>query len=280
MILSTDLANNLRYVSEFNNIIGTVSSQGPLLAASNNTTNAPKPTRSPNRDTATASSTSLAFPIEKLKDQVACSSSGPPPVVVHEPSERKRFPISIQKALVTSASKRHMVMQMCVKAADIAHPSKPWEEHMRWSQLLLNEFARQGDAEIALGFSLSPLCGKSNLGRDKMPSVQLGFISFVAYPVLEPLYKLLQLDVPLKLLAANTIHWETQRNLYQEPEKEEEEATNERARDVELAPAGRREGSHTVPFLRVHNKSPANQSPRARANRRDDVGARARTLSG
>jgi calcium/calmodulin-dependent 3',5'-cyclic nucleotide phosphodiesterase len=43
----------------------------------------------------------------------------------------------------------------------VAHPAKPWDLHRRWSDMITEEFFRQGDAEAAEGFPISPLCDRT-----------------------------------------------------------------------------------------------------------------------
>ncbi|CAJ0966971.1 unnamed protein product [Ranitomeya imitator] len=70
-------------------------------------------------------------------------------------------------------------MSLILHAADISHPAKPWDMHQRWTDLLMEEFFRQGDKESELGLPFSPLCDrKSTL----VAQSQIGFIDFIVEP--------------------------------------------------------------------------------------------------
>ncbi|KAM3915909.1 dual specificity calcium/calmodulin-dependent 3',5'-cyclic nucleotide phosphodiesterase 1A isoform 1-T1 [Leptodactylus fuscus] len=70
-------------------------------------------------------------------------------------------------------------MSLILHAADISHPAKTWDMHQRWTDLLMEEFFRQGDKEVALGLPFSPLCDrKSTL----VAQSQIGFIDFIVEP--------------------------------------------------------------------------------------------------
>ncbi|KAG8559429.1 hypothetical protein GDO81_017336 [Engystomops pustulosus] len=70
-------------------------------------------------------------------------------------------------------------MSLILHAADISHPAKVWDMHQRWTDLLMEEFFRQGDKEVELGLPFSPLCDrKSTL----VAQSQIGFIDFIVEP--------------------------------------------------------------------------------------------------
>ncbi|CBJ27187.1 conserved unknown protein [Ectocarpus siliculosus] len=72
-----------------------------------------------------------------------------------------------------------LVLQMVLKVADVAHPCKPWEVHHKWSELVTEEFFKQGDKEAARGLAVSPLCDR----RDQnLPKSQCDFIDFIVRP--------------------------------------------------------------------------------------------------
>ncbi|XP_075036596.1 dual specificity calcium/calmodulin-dependent 3',5'-cyclic nucleotide phosphodiesterase 1A isoform X1 [Mixophyes fleayi] len=95
-------------------------------------------------------------------------------------------------------------MSLILHAADISHPAKTWEMHQRWTDLLMEEFFRQGDKEAELGLPFSPLCDrKSTL----VAQSQIGFIDFIV----EPTFTLLmdsteKIVIPLIEEAAKSDH--------------------------------------------------------------------------
>ncbi|XP_061482033.1 dual specificity calcium/calmodulin-dependent 3',5'-cyclic nucleotide phosphodiesterase 1A-like [Rhineura floridana] len=72
------------------------------------------------------------------------------------------------------------IMSMIVHAADISHPSKPWELHQHWAKALMEEFFKQGDKEAALGLPISSLCDRKTTN---IAESQIGFIDVIVKPV-------------------------------------------------------------------------------------------------
>ncbi|KAH0621559.1 hypothetical protein JD844_022975 [Phrynosoma platyrhinos] len=70
-------------------------------------------------------------------------------------------------------------MSLILHAADISHPSKTWELHIRWTKALMEEFFRQGDKEAELGLPFSPLCDRNST---MIAQSQIGFIDFIVKP--------------------------------------------------------------------------------------------------
>jgi len=46
--------------------------------------------------------------------------------------------------------------------ADLSHPAKAWDLHNNWTDLLVEEFFRQGDRETQMQLPISPLCDRKN----------------------------------------------------------------------------------------------------------------------
>lgn len=70
-------------------------------------------------------------------------------------------------------------LSLVLHCADISHPAKDWDIHKRWTDLLLEEFFRQGDREQELGLPFSPLCDRKNT---LVAESQIGFIDFIVEP--------------------------------------------------------------------------------------------------
>lgn len=64
--------------------------------------------------------------------------------------------------------------------ADISNPMKPFPVAERWAELVLKEFALQGEEEKALGIPVGPLNDKKTVS---LPLSQIGFIEFVVAPL-------------------------------------------------------------------------------------------------
>ncbi|KAG0223809.1 hypothetical protein BGW41_005357 [Actinomortierella wolfii] len=100
---------------------------------------------------------------------------------------------------------RQVLCQCLLHAADISNAVKPWELCKRWSDLVVQEFFRQGDIEKAQNLPVSP-----NMDRDmhNQPQISLGFGDFVVQPYFESLAELLPAASELlDTLTANRAQW-------------------------------------------------------------------------
>ncbi|KAJ8320160.1 hypothetical protein KUTeg_001747, partial [Tegillarca granosa] len=70
-------------------------------------------------------------------------------------------------------------LSLVLHCADISHPAKEWGLHQHWTELLLEEFFRQGDREKELGLPFSPLCDRNST---LVAESQIGFIDFIVDP--------------------------------------------------------------------------------------------------
>ncbi|ORX62559.1 HD-domain/PDEase-like protein [Hesseltinella vesiculosa] len=72
---------------------------------------------------------------------------------------------------------RLLLCSAIIKCADISNVARPFIQAKRWAELLVEEFACQGDLEKAMGMPVSPVND-----RDKvvLEDSQIGFIRFVA----------------------------------------------------------------------------------------------------
>ncbi|CAJ1380886.1 unnamed protein product [Effrenium voratum] len=72
--------------------------------------------------------------------------------------------------------------------SDISNPMKPFPVAERWAELVLQEFALQGDEEKALGIPVGPLNDRDSVN---MAMSQIGFIEFVVAPLALALARIL-----------------------------------------------------------------------------------------
>ncbi|XP_060113732.1 uncharacterized protein LOC132585868 [Heteronotia binoei] len=77
-------------------------------------------------------------------------------------------------------------MSTMVHVADLSHPAKPWELHIRWSEGIMDEFFKQGDMEAELGLPISPLCDRV---ATNVPESQIGFLDVIVKPVFTLLFE-------------------------------------------------------------------------------------------
>ncbi|KAF9579721.1 hypothetical protein BGW38_003908 [Lunasporangiospora selenospora] len=100
---------------------------------------------------------------------------------------------------------RQNLCNCLLHAADISNAVKPWIVSKRWSDLVVQEFFRQGDIEKAQGLPVSP-----NMDRKQhnQPQISLGFGDFVVQPYFESFVEFLPAATPiLKTLSVNRDHW-------------------------------------------------------------------------
>nr|BAA34307.1 EFPDE1 [Ephydatia fluviatilis] len=100
--------------------------------------------------------------------------------------------ISSPDVIVQIEKGRSKVLCLLLHMADISHPGKEWETHQEFSSRLVEEFFRQGDQEMQLGRTCSPLC---NRNTTSVPECQLGFIDYIVSPSFDVCGDLLELLV-------------------------------------------------------------------------------------
>lgn len=99
-------------------------------------------------------------------------------------------------------------MKICLKAADISHPTKVWNVHEKWTALLAEEFYLQGDEEKRLGLSvIPPYCRETTC----LPESQKGFINFLVKPLFASWVKYINSEEAVTVienLEKNISNWE------------------------------------------------------------------------
>ncbi|KAL8453504.1 hypothetical protein Emag_001877 [Eimeria magna] len=74
-----------------------------------------------------------------------------------------------------------LVVEMCMRAADIGHGIVAWDHHFEWSCRITAEFYLQGDEELRLKRSVSPLCDRDL--HSSMARSQVGFLAHIVKPL-------------------------------------------------------------------------------------------------
>jgi len=100
-----------------------------------------------------------------------------------------------------------ILMQMCLKVADVSHPSKELKAHKAWSVMITEEFYYQGDLEKERGLAPSPLCDR--VKNFDIPKSQTGFIDFVVSPTIKDIATMLEITEILDNLKSNYMYWST-----------------------------------------------------------------------
>ena len=75
-----------------------------------------------------------------------------------------------------------LCMGIGIHLADISNPTKQWELTLNWTELLFEEFFRQGDKEREMGLKISDLMDRTTVNIAK---AQLGFIDIIVTPAYE-----------------------------------------------------------------------------------------------
>ncbi len=117
----------------------------------------------------------------------------------------QRFADRADKIETEQVPSDHLVlMQMCLKCADVCHAARPLSVHEKWSLLVTVEFHQQGDIERNMNIPISPLCDRNafNMARS-----QLGFVEFVVRPCIAPFAAWCKNTEWMECLHANELHW-------------------------------------------------------------------------
>ena len=78
---------------------------------------------------------------------------------------------------------RLLILKVALRCADISHPSKDKDIHIKWTNCINKEFFAQGRKEKQMNLSVSPLCEEVGFNLAKS---QQGFINFLVKPTLTP----------------------------------------------------------------------------------------------
>lgn len=100
---------------------------------------------------------------------------------------------------------RQNLASCLLHAADISNAVKPWALCKRWSDLVIQEFFRQGDIEKAHDLPVSPNMDRN---QSQQPQISLGFGDFVVQPYFESFVEFLpEATTFLVSLASNREKW-------------------------------------------------------------------------
>ena len=96
------------------------------------------------------------------------------------------------------------LFKVILKCADVSHPARHLDMHLKWSSRCFDEFFRQGDEEKRLGLAVSPFMDRD---ATKLGGAQLGFIEFICIPVFEALDQYIKLGPVIDTLRSNRNFW-------------------------------------------------------------------------
>jgi len=106
------------------------------------------------------------------------------------------------------------LLSIAVHTGDIANPAKPQSMCLRWTELVMEEFFRQGDLENEMGLPISPFYDRH---KTSTAQCQMGFINVLVKPLFSEVSKLLgepALTDCLGAVQANLEGWEAHGNNY------------------------------------------------------------------
>ncbi|KJE93417.1 phosphodiesterase 1B [Capsaspora owczarzaki ATCC 30864] len=109
---------------------------------------------------------------------------------------------------------RQLLISVLLHNADISNPVKPWPICKKWSDLVCDEFFRQGDIEKAKGLPVSP-----NMDRETTVQAQMacGFADYIIEPSYSALCRILPLTKECyDVLRDNRTKWGDLKRLHKE----------------------------------------------------------------
>ncbi|CAI7622816.1 unnamed protein product [Penicillium glandicola] len=103
-----------------------------------------------------------------------------------------------------------LVCGLLIKCADISNVARPWKVAKKWTQILQEEFANQGEMEREVGMETALFGGPPELGNIyKLATGQIGFMSIFALPLFEGISDLLpQLRFTTDHILRNQARWQ------------------------------------------------------------------------
>ncbi|KAJ3370551.1 hypothetical protein HDU91_006140 [Kappamyces sp. JEL0680] len=117
-----------------------------------------------------------------------------------------------------NANDKKLVLNIAMKCSDINNLTKPLQTSRIWTQLIIEEFFKQGDQEKARGLPVSMFMDRNNTD---IPKCQMGFIDYIVLPLYEAWSQYLvgELDSHIDNLKNNRIFWKSQADSGQPVEK-------------------------------------------------------------
>ena len=107
-----------------------------------------------------------------------------------------------------------LVCGLLIKCADISNVARPWKVAERWTQILQEEFANQGEMEKEVGMETALFGGPPEIGNIyKLATGQIGFMSIFALPLFEGVSDLLPtLQFTADHIRRNQAQWQQHAN--------------------------------------------------------------------
>ncbi|XP_076367981.1 high affinity 3',5'-cyclic-AMP phosphodiesterase 7A-like [Tachypleus tridentatus] len=109
---------------------------------------------------------------------------------------------------MSKQEKRHFVLQVALKCADLCNPCRPWSISKQWSYQVCEELFQQGDIETELSLPITPVCDRT---KTSVARIQTDFLRFVVTPLFVMWHKFLSSPLSHELmqhLHHNQIKWD------------------------------------------------------------------------
>lgn len=104
---------------------------------------------------------------------------------------------------------RTLICGLLIKCADISNVARPWNVAEKWTKILQEEFANQGEMEKEVGMETALFGGPPELGNVyKLATGQIGFMSIFAIPLFEGVSDLMpQMAFTVEHIRSNQAKW-------------------------------------------------------------------------
>mmetsp|Transcript_17208 Transcript_17208/g.28486 ORF Transcript_17208/g.28486 Transcript_17208/m.28486 type:complete len:376 (-) Transcript_17208:329-1456(-) len=176
LVLATDLEHHRKFIQGFENackkIARDISARKSTMQISTSVTSNEAKEKQGRMDDATT----MLLP---------AATKEPPP----GPKKYVPTTFDVMRELSGTAEGRMLIMKFIIKCSDISHPARTFPIHKRWSELIQEEFFRQGDKEAKLGLPVSRGMDRHSADNKSVAKGNVGFIQYVVRPLYEVMEK-------------------------------------------------------------------------------------------
>jgi len=116
---------------------------------------------------------------------------------------------SVKAVFGNSPEDRLLIGQVTIKCADVSHPARKRDLHVKWTDMVTIEFASQVTKETQLGLPVSMRVSRE---PKALAQSQLGFIKFLVAPLFKSYSEFHDNTMWMALLNENLRQWEEQAN--------------------------------------------------------------------
>eukprot|EP00457_Paulinella_chromatophora_P001008 gb/GEZN01001010.1/.p1 GENE.gb/GEZN01001010.1/~~gb/GEZN01001010.1/.p1 ORF type:complete len:1066 (+),score=133.99 gb/GEZN01001010.1/:121-3318(+) len=117
------------------------------------------------------------------------------------------------KIELTPDDDKKLMMQLVIKCSDIAHPARAKHAHIKWSEVVTQEFFQQGDMERTRNLPRSMFMDRHS---SNLSTSQVGFISFLVEPLFKNFSTAIKYDFWRDRVLLNLRMWQTEQYIEKE----------------------------------------------------------------